>query len=259
MKHKRNIKAALLSACRSLYSLLPLMAAGLIALAFFSCTSEDYRTGNGDYSYYAAEMALLSLSDSLINEAELDDGRTLELCSPLKSSVLRKNFKQSVVGDSCRLMLYYNKGIETATAVKATEVHGANQVMMPRILLADTLKTPVKTDPLNVISSWKSKNGGFYNYNISVKAGVADGEAQSQTIGFVCDSVTVAGNDETVVHLRLVHDQKDIPQFYSVEAFLSISRVQVAHLIDHYGIAPASTIKVNLTANTYQGQKAITL
>lgn len=224
-----------------------------------SCNSDDYRTGDGDYSYYAAEMALLSLSDSLINEAELDDGRTLELNSPLKSSVLRKNFKQSIVGDSCRLMLYYDKGAETATTVKATEVHGANQVMMPRVVLADTLKTPMKTDPLNVISSWKSKNGGFYNYNIAVKAGVADGDTQSQTIGFVCDSVMVSGDDETVVHLRLVHDQKDVPQFYSVEAFLSISRVQIANLIDHYGIAPAATIKVNLNTNTYQGKKTIVL
>lgn len=242
-----------------IYSLLPLVAAGLIAFASSSCTSEDYRTGDGDYSYYEAEMALLSLSDSLINEAELDDGRKLELASPLKSSLLRKNFKQSIVGDSCRLMLYYNKGIETATTVKATEVRGANQVMMPRIALADTLKSPVKTDPLNVISSWKSKNGGFYNYNISVKAGVADGEPQSQAIGFVCDSITVSENNETVVHLRLAHDQKDVPQFYSVEAFLSISRIQIASLIEHYGVVPAATVKVNLTTNTYQGLKTIVL
>lgn len=231
----------------------------IFCILIAACSSDDYRTGDGDYSYYAAEMALFSLSDSLINNAELDDGRTLELASPLKSSVLRKNFKQSVVGDSCRLMLYYNKGVETATTIKATEVHGANQVMMPRIALADTLKTPVKTDPLNVISSWKSKNGNFYNYNISVKTGVVDGDAQSQTIGFVCDSISQAADSETIVYLRLAHDQKDVPQFYSVEAFLSISRIQISKLIDHYGITPAAAIKVNLTTNTYQGKKTIVL
>ncbi len=242
-----------------IYSLLPLMAAGLIAFASSSCTMEDYRTGDGDYSYYTSEMTLLSLKDSLIGKAELDDGRTLELNTPLKASVLRKNFKQSVVGDSCRLMLHYNKGVETATTVKATEVHGANQVLVPRIVLADTLKTPVKTDPLNVISSWKSRNGGFYNYNISVKTGVADGDPQAQSLGFVCDSITQGVDSETIVHLRFAHDQKDVPQFYSVEAFLSISRNQISKLLAHYGITPVATIKVNLTANTYQGKKTIGL
>lgn len=233
-----------------------LLVMATIGVCLSSCKMEDYDTGDGEYSYYSAEMALLSLKDSLVSKAELDDDRELDLSSPLKSSVLRKNFSQSLIGDSCRLMLFFNKGKETATSVESTKLHGADAVMMPRIVLADTLKKEVKTDPLNVVSSWKSKNGKFYNYNLSVKTGTADGETRSQTLGVVCDSVSSATG---TIYLRLTHDQKGVPEFYSIDAFLSISRKQVDGILHHYGIQSVSNPKVKLCVTTYQGKKQIEL
>lgn len=228
----------------------------LMFMAITSCTREDYETGEGNYSYYSAEMTLISLQDSLVNKAELDDGRFLNLNTPLKSAVLRKNFSQSLMGDSCRLMLHFNKGDETSTTVEATKLHGADAVMMPNVALADTLKKEVKTDPLNIISSWKSKNGKFYNYNLSVKTGTKSEDSQPQTLGIVCDSVSVAYE---TIYLRLVHDQKDVPEFYSIDAFLSISREQIDDIFSHYGIQYISNPKVKLCVNTYQGKKQIEL
>lgn len=236
-----------------LQSLLLLVA---VFCCITSCTTDDYSTGEGDYSYYSAEMAVLSLSDSLVSKAELDDGRILGLNSPLKSSVLRKNFSQSLMGDSCRLMLHFNKGAETSTTVASTKLHGADAVMMPLIALADTLQKAVKTDPLSITSSWKAKNGKFYNYNFSVKVGKMDEEQQAQTIGIVCDSVSAA--TETI-YLRLAHDQNNVPEYYSIDAFLSISRKQIDDIFSHYGIHSISDPKVKLSVNTYQGKKTIVL
>ncbi len=228
----------------------------LCLLMITSCTTEGYDTGDGNYSYYSAEMALLSLKDSLVSRAEMDDNRVLVFDSPLKSSVLRKNFSQSLMGDSCRLMLHFNKGVETATTVEAATLHGADAVMMPSIALADTLKKAVKTDPLNVVSSWKAKSGKFYNYCLSLKAGTTDKDRQVQTLGIVCDSVSAATG---TVYLRLAHDQNDVPEYYSVEAFLSISRKQIDKILNHYSVAPTSNVKVKLSVNTYQGRKTIVL
>ena len=225
-----------------------------LCILLASCTTEDYRTGDGNYSYYSAEMATLSLEDTMVSRAELDDDRVLVFESPLKSAVLRKNFSQSLMGDSCRLMLHFNKGAESPTTVKSTRIHGADAVMMPNVALADTLKKEVKTDPLNIISSWKSRNGKFYNYNLSVKTGTKGEDSQPQTIGIVCDSVTAS-----TVYLRLAHDQRNVPQFYSVDAFLSISRKQIDDILNHYSVTPSPGVKVNLSVNTYQGKKTISL
>lgn len=233
-----------------------------LLLCLASCTSHDYDTGDGDYSYYTAEMAVLSLKETVVSQAELDDDRILELCSPLQSSVLRNNFKQSLMGDSCRLVLYYNKGKETASTVTSTELHGANPVLMPKIVLADTLTTPVKTDPLILNSSWKAKNEKYYNYNVSVKTGLTDGKTLPHTLGFVCDSITTDNSvqpSKAIVHLRLVHDQNSAPEFYSVEAFLSLSRAKIEALLNHYNITGVSAYSVSLSVNTYQGLKTVEL
>jgi len=240
----------------------------LIALTCFfsSCTTEEYKSGDGKYSYYSAEMALLSLADSKINKAELDDGRILVFDSSLNAEVLKKNFEQSVAGDYCRLMLYFNKGEETDGIVEATKILGANSVFLPEIALADTLKKEVKTDPLSMVSSWKAKNGKFYNFSFSVKTGTMD-DAEPQSLGVVCDSISFvkpqsaipSESDAPTVYLRLAHNQNNVPEFYSVDVFLSISKQQIDKLLSHYGVNANSSVRVKLSVNTYDGIKQIEL
>ena len=266
-KHKeKRARITLAHFCFLPITMLTALVISLIAIGLTACTVESYDTGDGDYSYYTAEMVMLSLKEQTVNQGTLDDDRVLNLNTPLQTSIIQKNFAQAVVGDICRLMLYFNKDSENNSTINAAKAIGAEPVLMPKIALADTLKAAIKTDPLTLVSSWKAKNGKYYNYKLSVKTGVDD-VAKTQTLGLICDSIrqTTATTSaqisaqETIVYLQLSHDQKNVPQFYSADVFFSISKKNIDALLEHYGIKDKTNITVRLSLNTYQGKKLIEL
>lgn len=225
-----------------------------ISLLLAACTSTTYDTGDGDYSYYSAEMSTFLLDKAKIDAGTLDDGRTIHLSTPLDSASVKKQFSPGIEGEKVRMMLHYNIIEESNTQIKVEPI-GGNEVYMPKIALADTIKTEIKTDPVKLISTWTSKNGEYFNMNFAIKTGIDD-KNNKQQIGLVCDSITTSG-DENTVHIRFVHHQNDVPEFYSSDFFLSISKEQLQKLIKDNNKDDSKKLKLQFTINTYDGQKTV--
>lgn len=236
----------------------------LFTALIVSCTIGSYESGDGEHSYSTAEMAVFSTAQEKITEGILDDDRTIIIASPISTAPIKKNYSQFIHNDSIRLMFHYNKATENEKLTEASSAIGFTPVYQPKVALTDTLKTETKTDPVNLISAWKSKNGKYYNINLSVKTGVAD-EQKPHILGIVCDSVSQSPLSEasnapmrkTTLHLRLTHDQNNMPLYYSSELYLSITQEQLFSILKHYGIAPSSNTEIIFTLNTFKGEEHI--
>ncbi|MCF0202025.1 MAG: hypothetical protein HUK08_01555 [Bacteroidaceae bacterium] len=230
-----------------------IIAAAVIAT---SCTMREYDVGDGTYSYYTADMVTFTVGkDSAASSGIMDNDKTIQLTKKINLRSLINN-NDATQGKYVRTMFHYNKqnpDEQQSDTVKADPI-GVERILLPKIVLADTLKEKPKTDPLTLNSSWMSANGKFLNIQFSVKTSTTD-EQTPQTIGLVCDSITrrnINNEERSIVHLRMTHDQKDIPQYYSVKGFLCISREYLQTLCG--GINPT----LQLTINTYDGDKTIT-
>lgn len=207
---KSRCRSLAASAARFAYS--AALAAALACTAS-SCSSEGYDTGDGAYSYLAADFALLHTNaDRTVTEATLDDGTQLQLSNPFTADWAAR------ADTVYRALLYYDKPVAPATAAK---VRSVSQV--PVMAVADAAKvTDMRTDPLGVESVWLSKNGSFLNLSLLLKAGTASGDSR-QSIGIVCEERFVDTDGRRRVCLRVYHDQNGVPEYYTVQQFVSIA------------------------------------
>ena len=206
------------SRCRSLaasaarFAYLAAIAAALGG-ALASCSSEGYDTGDGAYSYLAADFALLHTgADRAVTAATLDDGTQVQLSNPFTAEWAARP------DTAYRALLYYDKPSAPAAAVK---VRGVSQV--PVVTLTDAARvTDMHTDPLDIESVWLSKNGSFLNLSLLLKAGTASGDSR-QTIGLVCEKRSIDADGRRRVCLRVYHDQNGVPEYYTVQQYASVA------------------------------------
>ncbi|MBR5657367.1 MAG: hypothetical protein IKW98_11920 [Prevotella sp.] len=198
----------------------------LFVLAFWNCTSDNYDTGDGDYSYLRAEFVMSHVAnDSTVDYAIDDNNSRINIDKPFKA-------RWTTTTDSLyRALLYFNDKPEGAEVVKMTQVY----VLQP--LDTSKVKKPI-FDPVTFESSWISANGSFLNFSFYVKTGKSDDEDARQSIGVLTET-----NEDGVTVLTLLHDQGDIPQYYSNRVYASIpltDELRQSHL--------------RLVVNTYTGQ-----
>lgn len=181
------------------------LVAFLFCVFFFNaCTVESYDSGDGDLSYLRADFVMAHTDkDGAIDYAIDDNGQRIDL----KSTVTPK---WTTTKDSLyRGLLYYNDKPGGAEAITLSMVY----VLQPR----DTsqIEKPV-FDPVDFESAWVSANGSFLNLGFSVKTGQTDDDVR-QSIG-ILSSLDADGT----LLLTLIHDQADVPQYYSSRAYASI-------------------------------------
>ena len=176
-----------------------------------ACTSEDYETGNGEYSFLRADFAEVQTADEKkVVNARTDEGDTLVLQPPLDCS-------WATVPDSTyRALLYYSREPGNKLEVKG---FSAAQVL---VLQAKEVKdeTKVRTDPLTLESAWISPNGKYLNLGMFVKTGVSDAKDAYQTLAMMRDT-TITSEGVQVHHLRLFHNQNGVPEYYSSRIYTS--------------------------------------
>ena len=194
-----------------------------------------YDTGDGEDSYYVAEMIDFNISGTEVRKGVLDDSRTLVLEQPIKSSALKK-IAQDSVNNYCRLMIHYNKKSAAADSVVAAAV-GYNSVLMPKIVLADTVKSEIKTDPIALTSMWLASNKKYINMDFAI---MTDGAASKpHYLGLVCDSI-VRRQQSTDIFIRISHNQNGHVAAYHEYCLMSISRKQLEKLVTDGGTKPTS-------------------
>lgn len=210
------------------------IAIALSSLAFSSCTQESYESGDGEYSLMTAEFVEAHTNgESKLVSVMTDEGDSLLLTTPVER-------KWATTADSTyRALLYYNKVGEKA------EPMSISNIPTPVIHQASDLKKEVKMDPVKFVSSWKSRNRRYLNLGLILLTGSTEKEI-THTIGLLCDSVVTSDSGQQHVYLRLYHDQGGVPEYYSMEGYVSIKVSWLPCKLNDGDI-------VNVAINTYDG------
>lgn len=217
------------SATRFAFKALLLMA--LIGMA--SCQNEGYDTGDSEYSYITAELALLHTnSNKAVAYATLDDGSSLQFASKFTTKWTDKS------DTVYRALLYYDKALDGSTTVNA---RGVTQVPVIGVVKQEDVKN-MCTDPLDIESVWMAKNKTFINLSLLLKSGTTESDNR-QSIGIVELSRSVDADNRKRVVLQVYHDQGSVPQYYTVQQYASIDLTKLDADI------------VEIQANTYNGVK----
>lgn len=210
-----------------------------------ACSNDPYDTGDGALSYMRADFVEAETdADASIVSIETDDGERMFLTGAVTVSWAER--PDTVY----RALFYYNK-VESDDGVTRAEPLGITQVLVPSVIDVDDLDGEVKTDPVDFVSSWPSANGKYLNLGLSIKVGTEDGQYATQTIGLICDSVETNADGSCRINLRLYHDQNGVPEYYSVETYISIA-------VSRLPIEPVEGDEVVVEINTYDGTIART-
>ena len=205
-----------------------------LSLFFLSCENDGYDTGDGSLSYMRADFVeAYTNDDALITYVITDDDEQLTLASPY--SVTWVTEPNAVY----RALLYYDM---STTPIEPITI---SSVSVPTVVMAADVEDNT-TDPLYWDSAWQSGNGRYINLGLSVMIGAEDGTIGSQTVGMRCDSIAYDDAEACEIYLTLLHNQCDVPEYYSSRAYLSIP-------ISYLPCTVSEGDKVSVTVNTYDG------
>lgn len=208
----------------------------LVGLLFFStsCSNTSYEEGDSKLSYLRTDFADATTdSQGRLSAATTDDGVSLTFTPPMQTS-------WSNAADSlCRVLLNYNMYANGADSNVVEPL--AAKIVYTLQPAKPSVQTQAATDPVSLVSAWKSKNGNYVNLRLGLKTGKASGDDQRQSIGLALDS-TVTSYGSTTYCLRFLHSQGGVPEYYTTDAYVSIPIKQMT-----------TGSKVRLSLNTYNG------
>lgn len=208
----------------------------LVGLLFFStsCSNTSYEEGDSKLSYLRTDFADATTdSQGRLSAATTDDGVSLTFTRPMQTS-------WSNAADSlCRVLLNYNMYANGADSNVVEPL--AAKIVYTLQPAKPSVQTQAATDPVSLVSAWKSKNGNYINLRLGLKTGKASGDDQRQSIGLALDS-TVTSYGSTTYCLRFLHSQGGVPEYYTTDAYVSIPIKQMT-----------TGSKVRLSLNTYNG------
>jgi len=202
----------------------------LLTLLFVACEQENYEQGTGTYSLIQADFVEAPVdANKQITRVLTDDDVTLTLTQPHQPRWEAK------ADTTYRAVLYYNKVNNQAEVVSLAPLPTAG------ILPTDSLKKPMKTDPIRLESVWMGKNRHYLNVGMYLKVGQTDDSEAIHHLGIVADSVAHHADGRTTLCLRLYHDQGGMPEYYSQRSYFSVPMEGIP------------TDSVRLRINTYNG------
>ena len=202
----------------------------LLVLAVAGCEQDVYDKGDTVYSYMRADFVEAIVgSNKQVTYVLTDDDERLPLTAAYSAKWI--NQPDTVY----RAVLYYNYKDQQA------EVLNLARVSTVSVRPQSQFKDGIKTDPLGLESVWLSNNKRYLNLSVIVKTGAVTEEAEVQTLGIVGDTIMADADNQRTYHLRLFHNQGDVPQYYSQRLYFSV---------------PLSELEVDslhLSVNTYDG------
>ena len=145
-----------------------------------------------------------------------------------------------------RCMLYYNK-VKAADGKLAAEVISLGRVPCLYVKPLTSFEKTYKDDPVKFESIWNSKSGKYLNLHLQLKTGYTEDSTAVQKLDVVTDSLISYPSGRRTLSLLLYHDQGNVPEYYSTQAYVSIPTT---------GLAVDS---IRLYLNTYSGPVIKTL
>lgn len=212
-----------------------------LLLAFVSCSNDPYDTGDGPLSGMRADFVEAHTdASSVIVEVSTDDDVSLPLTQGIKTKWAEK------ANASYRALLYYDVRHDAGSGTDAARPIAITQVVTPEVVMAADMKEPVMTDPVTLVSAWKSANNKYINFDMGLKTGRDGDDGSSQKIGIVCDEVVRTADDRQIVRLRLCHNQNGVPEYYTAKLYLSIP-------VPFLPVRLSEGDEVEIEINTYNG------
>lgn len=234
-------------------------AAALLA----SCTTEQYDSGDGKWSYLRSDFAeVCTDAQSRMSSFTTDEQLSLQVEGTPKVSWM------TTPDSTYRALVYYAApGSSSASgpssfssssasftersaqnlASAPVKVFTVNNVLCPKIKRLQTL-APLKTDPVSFVALWLSANRKYVNITFDVKTGSSGSDADGQSIGAVLTDMTRNADGTLTAHITFCHDQGNVPQYYSSRQYASLA---VAQMQD----ADSASIVIN----SYKGQVVKTI
>ena len=211
------------------------MGWGLFLLLFLaSCTTENYDTGDGTYSYLTAEFGeVYTGSDAKMQRFVSDDGSAVDFCEAYE-----RDWAKTPDSLYRAYVLYDGKADRTGRH----EAFSISQVPVLQVKDAKDLKDDLADDPIVWESIWESHNHRYLNLSLRVMMGDTGQDKVLQKVGVVCEETIDRGDGTHEHHLRLYHDQNGVPEYYSASTYVSIP-------LDGY----QSGDEIVLTIKTYDG------
>lgn len=196
-----------------------------LLLSLVSCEYKSYETGDGEYSNLHADFVDITVGKGQVTSIVTDDDVSL----PVPLSLSYAENKDTVV----RSLLYYNMGGEG----KSIEIIGRRSVSVIVPVMKDKAMMD-SSDPLKLNAVWLSANRRWLNMTIGIKCGSSE-DTVSHSLLLRCDSISNVGDG--AMWLTLLHDQGDMPQYYTQEYNISVP------LLD-------KPDTIYLSVNTYSGE-----
>lgn len=220
-----------------------------------ACTTDQYDTGDGKYSYLRSDFALVNTdAQSRMGDFTTDERQTWTADGSPKVSWM------TTPDSTYRALVYYatpsnsdsditNNGMTdgnvtnsgTASSVKAVKVFAVQNVLCPEIKRWHS-DMDTKTDPVRLEAMWLSTDHRYVNITFDVKTGSTTSDAEGQSIGATLYEVVTNANGTRTAHITFCHDQGGVPQYYSSRQYASLAVNQMQN---------ADTAVV--TVNTYDG------
>lgn len=226
------------------------LAAIAFSIALTACTFEAYDSGDGTNSYLTADLVLLrTVPDKSVRSVQLDDGLELRLFNPFAKDWIER--PDTVY----RALLYYDQMSARSDAAVGTNPNSIPVVRARSVLPVPVLRISaaadvdnILTDPVGFESMWVSKNGSYLNLSLLLKSGKAEGDTSLHTLGVVSNGTTTDADGHRTLHLTLYHDQGGVPEYYTVQQYVSI---------DTRSLVGADAVEIII--DTYRGVKKILL
>lgn len=187
-----------------------------LAVLFAACENDAYDAGDGALSYMRADFVEASTDASARFVSIVTDDDERFVVSP--SFECKWAEKPDTV---YRALLYYNK-VEAPDGSVSAQPVSMSPVMTPKIRPYDDVEELPATDPVTLVSAWRSRNGKYVNLELSVKTGNPDDENIRHVLGLLYEGVERNGSGGKRMNLLLTHNRMGMPEYYSVTAFVSI-------------------------------------
>lgn len=192
-------------------------AAVVAAALLASCTTEQYDSGDGKWSYLRSDFAeVCTDAQSRMSSFTTDEQLSLLVEGTPKVSWM-------TTPDSTYRALVYYAAPGSPAPVKVFIV---NNVLCPKIKRLQT-SAPPKTDPVSFVALWLSANRKYVNITFDVKTGSSGSDADGQSIGAVLTDMTRNADGTLTAHITFCHDQGNVPQYYSSRQYASLAVAQM--------------------------------
>ena len=192
-------------------------AAVVAATLLASCTTEQYDSGDGKWSYLRSDFAeVCTDAQSRMSSFTTDEQLSLQVEGTPKVSWM-------TTPDSTYRALVYYAAPGSPVPVKVFTV---NNVLCPKIKRLQTSALP-KTDPVSFVALWLSANRKYVNITFDVKTGSSGSDADGQSIGAVLTDMTRNADGTLTAHITFCHDQGNVPQYYSSRQYASLAVAQM--------------------------------